>query len=68
MTVTMKIDIVGPGSRGLTMGVDEAAGYLAVAATALATGYLAEAYGLRPAPFLLGPAFAALGLGCRPLP
>jgi MFS family permease len=62
-TVIMKIDLVGPGRRGFAMGLNEAAGYGAVAVTALATGYLAEAYGLRPAPFLLGVAFAALGLG-----
>lgn len=62
-TVVMKIDLVGPARRGLAMGLNEAAGYSAVAVTALATGYLAEAYGLRPAPFLLGVAFAALGLG-----
>jgi MFS family permease len=62
-TVVMKIDLVGPARRGLAMGLNEAAGYAAVAITALATGYLAESYGLRPAPFLLGLAFAALGLG-----
>ncbi len=62
-TVIMKIDLVGPARRGLAMGLNEAAGYLAVAATALATGYLAARYGLRPAPFLLGLAFAGLGLG-----
>lgn len=62
-TVIMKIDLVGPARRGLAMGLNEAAGYGAVALTALVTGYLAEAYGLRPAPFLLGLAFAALGLG-----
>jgi MFS family permease len=62
-TVIMKIDLVGPNNRGLAMGFNEAAGYVAVAATALATGYLADAYGLRPAPFLLGLAFAAIGLG-----
>ncbi|MGD9620641.1 MAG: MFS transporter [Mycolicibacterium sp.] len=62
-TVVMKIDLVGPVRRGLAMGLNEAAGYGAVALTALATGYLAQAYGLRPAPFLLGIAFAALGLG-----
>jgi MFS family permease len=45
------------------MGMNEAAGYGAVAVTALATGYLAAAYGLRPAPFLLGAAYIALGLG-----
>jgi MFS family permease len=59
----MKIDLVGPARRGLAMGFNEAAGYLAVAVTGLATGWLAQAYGLRPAPFLLGLAFAALGLG-----
>lgn len=66
-TVVMKIDLVGPARRGFAMGLNEAAGYAAVAATALATGYLAEAYGLRPAPFLLGIAFAALGLGLSTL-
>jgi MFS family permease len=62
-TVIMKIDLVGPQRRGLAMGLNEAAGYGAVAITALATGYLAAAYGLRPAPFLLGAAYIALGLG-----
>jgi MFS family permease len=62
-TIIMKIDLVGPAKRGLAMGFNEAAGYLAVAATGFATGYLAAHYGLRPAPFLLGLAFAALGLG-----
>ena len=66
-TVVMKIDLVGPARRGLAMGLNEAAGYGAVAVTALATGYLADAYGLRPAPFLLGLAFAALGLGLSTL-
>lgn len=61
--VIMKMDLVGPKQRGLAMGFNEAAGYLGVAATALATGYLATAYGLRPAPFLLGAAYIALGLG-----
>jgi MFS family permease len=62
-TVIMKIDLAGPARRGLAMGLNEAAGYGAVAVTALATGYLASAYGLRPAPFLLGSAYVALGLG-----
>ena len=53
-TVIMKIDLVGPARRGFAMGLNEAAGYGAVAVTALVTGYLAQAYGLRPAPFLLG--------------
>ncbi|WP_020658978.1 MFS transporter [Amycolatopsis benzoatilytica] len=62
-TVIMKIDLAGPSRRGLAMGLNEAAGYLAVAVTAAATGYLAARYGLRPAPFLLGAAYVALGLG-----
>ncbi|WP_404385171.1 MFS transporter [Knoellia locipacati] len=66
-TVVMKIDLVGPARRGLAMGLNEAAGYAAVAVTALVTGYLAQTYGLRPAPFLLGVAFAALGLGLSTL-
>jgi len=61
-TVIMKIDLVGPKQRGLAMGLNEFAGYLAVSLSALATGYLAGSYGLRPAPFLPGIAFAALGL------
>ena len=66
-TVIMKIDLVGPARRGLAMGLNEAAGYVAVAATALATGYLAARYGLRPTPFYLGVAYAALGLGLSTL-
>ncbi|WP_240675052.1 MFS transporter [Cellulomonas endophytica] len=62
-TVIMKIDLAGPARRGTAMGLNEAAGYLAVAVTALVTGHLAQAQGLRPAPFLLGLAFAAVGLG-----
>jgi MFS family permease len=61
-TVIMKIDLVGPKQRGLAMGLNEFAGYLAVALAALATGYIAEAYGLRPEPFYLGIAFAAAGI------
>ncbi|MER7701781.1 MFS transporter [Kitasatospora sp. NPDC097605] len=62
-TVIMKIDLVGPARRGLAMGFNEAAGYLAVAATAMGTGAIAAHWGLRPQPFLLGIAYAALGLG-----
>jgi len=62
-TVIMKIDLAGPKRRGLAMGLNEAAGYLAVSATALATGYIAASYGLRPEPFYLGLVFAGLGLG-----
>ncbi len=62
MTVNMKIDLVGPRNRGLAMGLNEAAGYMAVGATALATGYLAAAYGLRPVPELIGVGYAVAGL------
>jgi MFS family permease len=60
--VIMKIDLVGPKRRGLAMGFNEFAGYLAVALSALATGVIASRYGLRPEPFYLGIAFAAVGL------
>jgi MFS family permease len=66
-TVIMKIDLVGPLRRGLAMGINEAAGYGAVAATALLTGAIAERAGLRPAPFLLGLAYAGLGLSISAL-
>jgi MFS family permease len=66
-TVIMKIDLVGPRQRGLAMGLNEAAGYGAVALTALATGALAERFGLRPVPFLLGLAYAGLGLSVSSL-
>jgi MFS family permease len=66
-TVIMKIDLVGPVRRGLATGLNEAAGYGAVALTALATGWIAERYGLRPEPFLLGLAYAVLGLGASVL-
>jgi MFS family permease len=61
-TVIMKIDLVGPARRGLAMGLNEFAGYLAVALSALATGYVAVRYGLRPEPFYLGVGFVAAGL------
>ncbi len=61
-TVVMKIDLVGPARRGLAMGLNEAAGYGAVAVTSLFAGHLAEQFGLRPAPFLLGLAYTALAL------
>jgi MFS family permease len=62
MTVIMKIDLAGPAKRGLAMGLNEFAGYLAVAGSALATGLIAAHYGLRPEPFYLGVAFAVSGL------
>jgi MFS family permease len=61
-TIIMKIDLVGPAHRGLAMGLNEFAGYVAVAGAAFATGFIAARTGLRPQPFYLGVAFAALGL------
>jgi MFS family permease len=61
-TVIMKIDLVGPARRGLAMGINEAAGYGAVSLAAIAAGYLAATYALRPQPFLLGVGFALAGL------
>ena len=62
MTVIMKVDLVGPRQRGLAVGLNEFAGYLAVGLTAFLTGYLATLYGLRPIPFYLGIGYAAAGL------
>jgi MFS family permease len=62
MTVIMKVDLVGPKSRGLAVGLNEFAGYLAVGITAFLTGYIAERYGLRPQPFYLGIGYVVLGL------
>jgi MFS family permease len=61
-TVIMKIDLAGARSRGLAMGLNEFAGYLAVALSAFATGVVAAEFGLRPEPFYLGVGFVALGL------
>jgi MFS family permease len=66
-TVIMKIDLAGPRRRGLAMGLNEAAGYLAVALTAYLTGLIAARAGLRPEPFYLGLAYAGLGLGLSTL-
>ena len=60
--VIMKIDLAGPKQRGLAMGLNEFSGYVAVALSALGTGVIASHYGLRPEPFYLGIAFAAIGL------
>ncbi|WP_367826298.1 MFS transporter [Streptomyces sp. LMG1-1-1.1] len=62
MTVNMKIDLVGPARRGFATGLNEAAGYTAVGVTALLTGYLATAHGLRPIPELIGVVFVVAGL------
>ena len=61
-TVIMKIDLVGPKQRGLAMGINEFAGYVALAGSALATGWMAARFGLRPEPFYLGIGFVAVGL------
>ncbi|MDP3740032.1 MAG: MFS transporter [Hyphomonadaceae bacterium] len=61
MTVIMKVDLVGPKSRGLAVGLNEFAGYLALGLTALATGYIASIYGLRPAPIYFGVAYVIAG-------
>jgi MFS family permease len=62
-TVIMKIDLAGPDRRGLAMGLNEAAGYIAVAATSMATGWLAAQYGWQPGAFSLGAAYVAIALG-----
>ena len=61
-TVVMKMDLVGEKQRGLAMGINEFAGYLAVGIVAFLTGYIAEHYGIRPYPFYLGIAMSVLGL------
>ena len=61
-TVIMKVDLVGPKRRGVATGVNEFAGYGAVALSTLMTGYLATAYGPFPVPFYPGVAFALIGL------
>jgi MFS family permease len=66
-TVIMKIDLAGAKNRGLAMGLNEFAGYVAVAGSALATGWIAARYGLRPEPFYLGIGFVAVGLGLSAL-
>jgi MFS family permease len=66
-TVIMKIDLAGPARRGLAMGLNEFAGYVAVALSALATGHVAAVYGLRPQPFYLGVGFVVAGLALSTL-
>jgi MFS family permease len=61
MTVIMKVDLVGPKGRGLAVGLNECAGYLAVGGTAFFTGYLASRYGLRPVPIYVGVFYAIAG-------
>jgi MFS family permease len=61
-TVVMKIDLVGERNRGLAMGLNEFAGYVAVGVVAFLTGWIAGAYGLRPYPFYLGVVLVFAGL------
>ena len=61
-TVIMKIDLVGDKNRGFAMGINEFAGYVAVALVAWYTSYIAAQYGLRPYPFMIGIAFPVLGI------
>jgi MFS family permease len=62
MTVTMKIDLVGPRRRGLALGLNEASGYLAVSAAAAIAGFLAASYGIRPAPYWFAEGLAVNGV------
>jgi MFS family permease len=66
-TVIMKIDLAGPKSRGLAVGLNEFTGYFALAATAFVSGYIAQRHGLRPAPFYLGIAYSIVGLALSAL-
>jgi MFS family permease len=66
-TVIMKIDLVGHERRGLAMGLNEFAGYMAVAGAALLTGWIAARHGLRPDPFYPGVVFVAVGLALSAL-
>jgi MFS family permease len=66
-TVIMKIDLAGPRRRGLAMGLNEFSGYFAVAGSALATGWIAAHYGLRPQPFYLGVVYVFIGLALSTL-
>jgi MFS family permease len=66
-TVIMKIDLVGPKSRGLAVGLNEFTGYFALAATAFVSGYIAQRHGLRPDPFYLGIAYGVVGLALSAL-
>ena len=64
-TVIMKIDLAGPERRGLAMGLNEFAGYLAVAVAALSTGYVAGRYGFGPGPSLSASASWSPGFSSR---
>jgi MFS family permease len=61
-TVVMKIDLVGEKQRGFAMGLNEFAGYVAVAIVAFLTGWIASEYGIRPYPFYVGIVLVVSGL------
>jgi MFS family permease len=61
-TVVMKIDLVGPKNRGFAMGINEAAGYIAVGAVAFFSASIAHSYGIRPYSFYIGILLSVLGL------
>ena len=61
-TVVMKIDLVGEKQRGFAMGLNEFAGYIALALIAFLTGWIASEYGIRPYPFYVGIGLVFLGL------
>ena len=63
-TVVMKIDLVGEKERGFAMGLNEFAGYVALALVAFFTGWVASEYGLRPYPFYIGIVLSLLGFFC----
>lgn len=62
MSVTSKIDLVGPVNRGLAVGLDESAGYVGVGLGGFAAGLLVTSFGLRPAPYLLALGVVAIGI------
>jgi len=62
MTVVMKIDLAGPRRRGLALGLNEAAGYLGVAAAAFVSGFLAASYAPRTVVWIGAGVLSALGL------
>lgn len=62
MTVTSKIDLVGPARRGLALGINEFSGYIGVAFISGVAGYLASIYGPRPIPFVVAEVIAVVGL------
>lgn len=60
--IIMKIDLVGPVGRGRATGLNEFAGYLAMALATIGSGWIAAQTALRPYPFYMGVVFAVAGL------